>query len=40
MSCHDVKLIDYGEQRFIHGTPRLPWRGVLRSNQVVLQVSE
>jgi len=35
MSCHDVKPIDYGEQRFIHGSPRLPWRGVLDVRKIV-----
>jgi hypothetical protein len=29
MSCHDVKSFNYGEQRFVHGEPRLPWLGLL-----------
>jgi len=40
MSCHDVKSFNYGEQRFVHGEPRLPWLGLLRSNGVVIQISE
>lgn len=40
VSCKDVTSVDDRELRFAHGASRFPWRGVTRSNRVVLQIGE